>query len=188
MATIIDKTYFNYETAIPGIENPMVSDPVVNFINEYEKKYLIKALGYEFYKVFWAAITVNPLPTSGIYYDIVAGAEYECNGKLLKWDGLKIPEIKESVIAQYIYYMYMRHYQTTQSTIVGEVATKSENAVKATVGFKLVHQWNSMCDTTCKLWSFLLYRKDAAGVRIYPEFLFKNSVHEHFTKQNVFGI
>jgi hypothetical protein len=61
---------------------------------------------------------------------------------------------KESLIANYVYYWYMRK-QATQTTTVGEVATKTENAVRTSPGAKMVRAWNEMVQWIWEMYDFI---------------------------------
>ena len=182
---IIDKSFFNLEQNVPGVESD--DEVIVLFIDQYEPKFLKKALGLAFYNTFWAAITTNPAPVAGRWYDIVAGATYYKNGELREWLGLKQPDIKKSVIAQYVYWYYMRN-QVTQSTRLGEVLTKKENADTVAPGYKMVNNWNDMAEQVCSLWDYLLNKRDDEGSLVYPEFDKTQVDKKTFTRQNIWNL
>lgn len=61
---------------------------------------------------------------------------------------------KESLIANYVYYWYMRK-EATQTTAIGEVATKAENATRTNPGAKMARAYNQMVDWVHEMYCFL---------------------------------
>lgn len=69
-----------------------------------------------------------------------------------------IGTVKRSLIANYIYYWWMRD-QATQSSGVGEVVTKTENSARASGDAKAVVAYNDMCYQLWRMWDFLEVNK-----------------------------
>lgn len=65
---------------------------------------------------------------------------------------------KESLIANYVYYWYMRK-EASQTTTIGEVATKAENAARINPGQKMARAWNQMVEWVHELYCFLETRR-----------------------------
>jgi hypothetical protein len=65
---------------------------------------------------------------------------------------------KESLIANYVYYWYMRK-EASQTTTIGEVATKAENATRTNPGAKMARAWNQMVEWVHELYCFLETRR-----------------------------
>jgi hypothetical protein len=185
MANIIDQTYFVREILVAGIENPIISDPLCKFITEYEPRFLKKALGYEFYKLFNTALQSSP--TSGRWYDLVVGADFYMGSTLYQWEGLKNTTLKESIIANYVYYYYMRD-NITQTAILGEVKTNTENSSRVSANMKMVKAWNDMSRQVCILWDYLINKKDDNGNKVYPEFKTQDVDYCHFGTINHFSL
>jgi len=61
---------------------------------------------------------------------------------------------KKSLIANYVYYWYMRK-EASQTTTIGEVATKAENATRTNPGAKMARAWNQMVEWVHELYCFL---------------------------------
>jgi len=124
---LIDSTYFVLDIAIPDSEYSNLDEYIV----KYEREILMRLFGYELY-TFVAAY--NPNSEQRIK-DIVLGKEYTVNGKLAKWNGL-INDDKESLIAYYTYYWYVRNNATTLQT-TGMMKMVSENAAPVSAIQKL---------------------------------------------------
>lgn len=61
---------------------------------------------------------------------------------------------KQSLIANYVYYWYVRK-MVTQTTTVGEVKTKTENATRVIPSGKMERAWNEMVGWVHELYCFL---------------------------------
>lgn len=61
---------------------------------------------------------------------------------------------KESLIANYVYYWYVRK-TITQTTTVGEVKTKTENATRVIPSGKMERAWNEMVGWVHEMYCFL---------------------------------
>jgi hypothetical protein len=84
---LIDSSYFDGELTIPNSMAPDVSSLITALINQYEKEYLKKALGYELSKLFAAGLLAGVIDQR--YLDILLGAEFrDSMGNLSKWPGL----------------------------------------------------------------------------------------------------
>jgi hypothetical protein len=66
---------------------------------------------------------------------------------------------KQSLIANYVYYWYMRN-NNTQSASTGETKGKHENADWASVALKMKKAWNEMSQWVCELVYFLNAKRD----------------------------
>lgn len=66
---------------------------------------------------------------------------------------------KKSLIANYVYYWYIRNSHT-QTATTGEVKPQNENAVIANPALKLVRAWNEMSEWICELVDYLDAKKD----------------------------
>lgn len=154
---IIDLTYFHGLINIPQLSQPYVSDSVDSFIVEFERDILIKILGLRMYNAFMAGLTESVVEQR--WQDLRDGVEY--NNK--EWMGFANSR-KKSLIANYVYYWYTRD-QVTQTTGVGESATKTENAVRVSPAGKQTRAWNEMVNWIADLYEFLKYKSAD-----YPEF------------------
>lgn len=92
---------------------------------------------------------------------------------------------KESLIANYVYWMWI-HDQQTQTVGLGEVAAKAENADAANPSEKLMLAWNEMVDDVENLYLFLQQSQT-----VYPEWNTgqnKYAVRRNFQRVNLWGI
>lgn len=72
-------------------------------------------------------------------------------------------DLKESPIANFIYYWYQRS-QVTNTGGVGESKTQTENAIPVSPGEKMASAWNKMVEMNVQMYRFLNANKDT-----YPE-------------------
>lgn len=87
--------------------------------------------------------------------------------------------VKQSLIANYIYYHWHRD-QATQSVGIGEVATKAENATRVSPAVKMVRAWNEMIDWIKEMVLFLDTRRAD-----YPEW---DDQDRHFMRRKFWYI
>lgn len=119
---LIDSTYFVGEINLPAGK---YSDLAL-FIARLEKQFLRKALGYEL-----AQLVID---NDVLVADLTAGSG--------QWEGF-INTGKESVIAYYVYYYYLRS-KVTFTTNTGEKKPDNENSTDATPAFKVMRAWDLM--------------------------------------------
>lgn len=175
----IDTSYFYEDITIAQVETPAVADTVSRFIAIYEPKLLTSLMGYELYKAYKAGIAAE-VPNAK-WIAIRDGSEYTNRyGRLDKWEGLKRTVVApveateeplveavagqyQSLVANYVYYWYMRSNATTTAGS-GEV----NNNVSAPVspGLKMLRAWNQMVKWNWELIEFLQSNAD-----VYPEFV-----------------
>lgn len=67
--------------------------------------------------------------------------------------------VKQSPIANYVYFHYMQ-YAYSQTTGVGEVQTKAENAAGVSPAVKMARAWNEMCHWLWEMFEFLDTKQD----------------------------
>lgn len=140
---LIDRSYFIGEIDIPNTNQVAVQENLDYLISKREPELLMALWGYAMYKAFLAGLLLDPVPQRWI--DLRDGVDYTHDGEQRHWMGLisKTGEPKESLIANYVYYWYTRK-KATQTSGVGEVATKTENSVRISPIAKQVHAWNQM--------------------------------------------
>lgn len=169
---LIDKTYFeDADLLIPGMGKEAQVNKVNELINKYEPEYLKGILGYSFYKTFTEALEATNGDDEALaarWKDMRDGAEYTCNGHLMKWEGF-INEQLKSPIAQYVYYWFLR-YNVPTTTVSGEKESKSDKSSNVSSIGKQVRAWNTMVEMNRSLVDYLLNKKDDSGVLVYPEF------------------
>lgn len=144
--SLIDTTYFTGPINIPAnvIGDVVDNSEIEGFITRYEREILIKLFGYEIYKLIAAYNSNTPENTPQRIRDIIEGKEFELSGREYKWNGL-INDEKVSIIAYYVYVMYMRDAQTHTST-TGENEPNYEFASKVHAGQKISYAWSKMSE------------------------------------------
>lgn len=174
MAALIDYTYFIGERNIPNTNRAEVLESLNALIAVREPEILTELFGYKMYKDFVAGIAVAP------WLVLKNGAEFTYAGVLLKWRGL-VNTQKDSLIADYVYYWYMRK-NATQTTGVGEAATKTENSNRVSPVRKMTEAYNRMVDSISEMRLFI--QVNAAD---YPDYRmnYADSYCEHI---NIFGL
>jgi len=103
-----------------------VSTTVQDFINKYEKKFLLELLGATLYAEFIAGLAlpdIDPLKA--------------------KWVALRDETDLKPMIIDYVYYYYMLN-QATSTAGIGEVKGKTDNATPVNNMAKMVRSWNEM--------------------------------------------
>lgn len=89
---------------------------------------------------------------------------------------------KRSIIADFIYYWYVRDVTTFQ-TPVGETSALTQNSVVANPDIKMSRAWNEMVEGVMELVFFL-----RSNYQVYPEFANAFIPNQYFRKINIFGI
>jgi hypothetical protein len=154
---LIDVTYFTGEINIPNTGQTVIAEKLEGFINKYETKILDIVLGYPLRKEFLNGYTA-PTPAQK-WVDMAEGVEYTLNDKPVKWQGILNKTDKESLIALYVYYWYMRDSHTT-TTNSGERANKVENSEASISSWKLSRAWTELREWVCSLYEFLNAHKE----------------------------
>jgi L-rhamnose mutarotase len=129
MPNIIDISFFVGEINVPNADKPGISENLELFIKKYQKRFLVMLLGQDVWKDFMDGLAEDPVES--------------------KWTELKAKfvddDTKESPIANYVYYFYMRD-GASSTTDVGETIAKTENSSVISPARKMVRAWNEMCD------------------------------------------
>ncbi len=158
---IIDATYFIGEVSIPNTGATAVSQQLNFFIEKYERELMGSILGKQLYDDLLAGLALTPTVDQK-WLDLKKGVVYtDLNGRETYWKGLvtQSPSAKESLIAQYVYYWFVRN-NATQTSGIGEVKAGSENAVNVSPAFKMVQAYNAMVCWSQELIRFLQVKKD----------------------------
>lgn len=180
---IIDSTYFINEIFIAGQANSVdvnsSRSKLSGFIAKYESRYLTEILGKDLYSDFKAGLESDPVPQ--------------------KWidlrDALANDATKESPIANYVYYWFLRS-QTTTTTGIGETKQLSENADRASSIDKQVRAWNEMVDLNFEVLGFLndniidypLYYPNGPVYYFRPDYRFRCYSLRLFEYQNTLNL
>lgn len=179
---IIDYTYFIGAINIPNTDKQEVQQSLLVFINDFEPAALCNLFGYELFKAFNAGLAVTPDPVQRMV-DLRDGKEYSYGGRLYKWKGLKYVENnkKFSLLANYIYFQYTNN-KLTQTSGVGEIVNKVDNANSASSNHKTIQAYNQFVKESQELYHFL-----NANTSTYPEW--QNTYWIEVSKTiNSFGI
>lgn len=141
--SFIDSTYFTGEI---NISQASTLAPLTQAITQYEKEILISLLGYKLYSLLIADLSEG-VPQTQIYKDLVDGAEFthEINGEeiLLKWEGLKNTSL-QSLIAYYVYYMYVERGITSLTGTGISLPPKGKDWERVSPVNKLCDVWERM--------------------------------------------
>jgi hypothetical protein len=174
MPPFIDTTFFTGSLYVAQLNKVAVQEELTYFIAKYEKNFLRDLLGYALYKDFMAAFnasnTAPSIPLAAQWDAILNGIEFTDQHQVLrKWTGLlgstENGEIELSVIAQYVYYHFIRQ-QMSFTTGNGEVKNTLENATNVTASRKLIAVWNDMVESTANLITYLYLNPVT-----YPEYV-----------------
>jgi hypothetical protein len=178
--SLIDQSYFVAELNIPSTSNAGVLERINFFIAKYEKDYLMKVLGVGCYNDFMTGL--NATTVIEPWLSLKNGKDFNnLQGRLEHYFGLTNLD-KKSPIANYVYYHYQRDAYT-QTSSVGEVQSKAENATVVTPAYKMEAAWNDMVKQTNVLIEFLyVNNKD------YPKFNLAFIPRELVTPINTFNL
>lgn len=121
---------------IPNLDQPEYTASFVDFVENYEKEFLLKVLGSYFSEAFITAIQATP-PIDQRWLDIRDGAEYvELGGqRKYKWAGLK------KVFIRLIYAAWLQDGYSLW-TEVGEGVQNTENADTATPAYRITRAYS----------------------------------------------
>jgi hypothetical protein len=164
MANIINISFFYGQLEIAQITELSVQATLNRYIDTLEQDFLKDLFGYGLSKLFLAGYS-----TPGIYKDLLDGVEYVNRfGQQDKFKGLVFKdgegEKKRSMIANFIYYHYLRQ-ETTFTSGSGEKEIATQNAVNASNRMKQTRAWNEMVKWVKELWEFLYVKQQD-----YPEY------------------
>lgn len=181
--SLIDRTYFIGELNIPGTDKTEVQERLDWFIAKYESELLLNIMGYRLYTDFAAGIAV--LSPEQKWLDLKNGVQYtNKSNKPDNWKGMVIATPKQSFIANYVYFFWMKDHASYTST-TGEVRNKPENAMNVWHGEKMVRAWNEMSSWVDQLIAYLNVKRDD-----YTGWTDQNSydVQRVYRPINIFGI
>jgi hypothetical protein len=182
---LIDESYFRAELNIPDTDKTSVLERLTWFIETHEPELLEALMGYSLYKAYKDGIAAqNP---DQKWKDIRDGKEYETPaGHSRKWKGLKFAEgsTKRSVIANYVYYFWLRDL-ASETTAIGEVSNDVEGGTRVSPMIKQCRAWNEMMLMVEELILFL-----DSNVATYPEWekADKSEIRNRFRPINQFNL
>lgn len=180
--SLIDAGFFIRDISVPNTSNPAILERLNAFIEKYEKECLVTLMGYELYELF--IVNYNEPRMS----EIIGGGLYTVNGVQYKWQGL-VYDINNSLLAYYVYY-YFQSSSATQTLGVSTSTIKTESGVSVSPADKMMEAWNNYSRQSKNFISFLWYKEDANGDRLYPEVSLNHlSLALNLSRtNNIFGI
>lgn len=148
--SLIDATYFekgllyipnNTDMNTAPVGSPTNQTDLDVFIANYEREFLLNALGITLYEELQIAIPLIEEPANLKWKNLINGVTYtNSDGVKKRWDGL-LGFNKQSVIAFFIYTEYLRNYNETFAT-TGVVRNESKNAISYSATPKFVKAYN----------------------------------------------
>lgn len=162
MPSIISDLYFIRNLTIAQISQQPVLSSINDLIAINEPDLLIALLGVDLYNAFQAGLLEDPIDPK--WEALLNGGEYldRRNQKCI-WHGLANDSRKTSVIANYVYYNYMKQ-TASWSAGVGEVLPTMINGSRFAGANKMVTAWNDMVDSNLAMIAYLNQHKET-----YPE-------------------
>lgn len=152
--SLIDATYFekgvlyipnNTDMNTSPVDSPTNQTDLEVFIENYERDFLLNALGITLYEELQTAIPLLDEPANLKWKNLVNGVTYtNSDGVVKRWDGL-LGFNKQSVIAFYIFTEYIRNYNETFAT-TGVVRNQSKNAVSYNATPKFIKAYQYFLD------------------------------------------
>lgn len=126
--SIVAPSDFIAEIAIPQTANYFSNGGnLQEFIDKYEKRFLLELFGATFYAELIAGLAVEPKPDPDIWAQLVDETDLK------------------QMICNYVYYWYKRD-ETTQSVGTGESKNKTDNATPVNSKDKQCRAWNEMAN------------------------------------------
>lgn len=158
---LIDQTYFEADLYIAQKTAKGVGPLLDLFIQKFEKECLQKLLGYDLWKQFTEGLEEDS--PAQIWIDLRDGVEYTgYDNKLHLWMGFVDTEntapLKQSIIANYVYFEWMTNQQSS-TTGSGEAVSTKENAESFTAAYKMEAAWNDVIEWQKQLNYFLRVKK-----------------------------
>lgn len=139
--SLISVDFFVVELNIPNSNRAEVQQSIMKIADTREDELLKKLLGYKSLKEFRQALAQDPVPEP--WKSLRDGTEYTVDGDLYYWRGLVDTANKQSIIANYAYYWYIRK-DASQTTGVGESLVLTQNANRTNPKDKQKRAWDQM--------------------------------------------
>lgn len=153
MASLIDESFFRGEINIPNSTNPAILERINWFIQKYEPLCLGQILGYNLHTAFIAGLA--SVPQNPLMVKIKDGTVYTTNyNRDYKWIGLVDSTLKQSLIANFVYFYYMKD-DTSKTTNLGTNIPKQELAVSVSPAEKMIRAWNEFSKQARELRDYL---------------------------------
>lgn len=147
--------YIKGELAIPNIKTlasisdnlPKSNDNVTATIQRYERELLINALGVENYTELSTQFEGVELKADALekWKDLVNGKTYTNGDVTYRWDGLRQHEQRESLVAYFVFYHYLKQ-DAERYTGIGMQREKGKGSEEIAPINKLVDVWSKFVD------------------------------------------
>lgn len=176
---LIDASYFKGDIGISNIDKADILSKVNEFIAIYEPKCLDMILGYALSK------KVQSNNSGQAVQNLIKGKEYtDSSGNLQNWSGIVYEQngVKQSLIANYVWYFYQIYLQQQASTI-GIVAVKGGKTEISDQSIKLVKAYNFFAQYAIDMTNFIM-----SNLSYYPDFQIGVAYNNYELKINSFGI
>lgn len=154
MSLLIDYTYFKVPFNLPETGNTEGLAEVNQYIDNFEREYLFKVLGFDLATAF-----INDIANAR-WDALKNGADYTFNGKNGHWVGFAD---SKTPIVNYVWYRYVG-FNAANTVLIGTVTSQTDNNRTVTPRFRLVECWNRMVDLNIDLYRYLRANKS-----LYPE-------------------
>jgi len=203
---IITQDYFQGEIFIdhakPDVSDSTtgVSDELNSDIEQYEREILVKSLGYSLFKLFSDELDSNE--SNGLkvtadpkWDELMNGLEYTIDGKTVNFRGVRFSDEavpfddavrKQSLIAYYVYYFYIRKDIDTYSS-AGVNRIKAANSEGVSIMGKATRAWNNFYNLTVGNYCNAKYyynQYSLSGIDYYGSGNSERSLYEFLRDQN----
>ena len=150
--SLINSTYFEKRLlALPGLSDTWTREQLIDYISEFEDKYLDEMLGVKLKNQFLTGL--EAATPDQIWIDLRDGKEYDISGITYRWQGF-LNDKKLSPIANYIF-CNMTTDNQFMNTGIGEARSTAENATIITPQYRISVVWSEMAKLNCDLANFL---------------------------------
>jgi hypothetical protein len=180
---LIDASYFVGELNIPDTSNQDTLERLNFFIAKYEEELLRCVLGHGLYAAYKAGI--QPADADQKWKDIRDGKDYTGqDGRAFYWMGLTKDSTKQSLIACYVYYWWMRD-KASHTASIGETRANADGGERVSPGIKMARAWNEMAR-----WAFDLFHFLNTNESSYPEWTNQDraAIYKQFKSINVLNV
>lgn len=147
---LVDSTFFIGKLFLPNISEPDVNnrlgEDLQTVIDTVEEKLLSAIFGREMWLDFKAKFdNKESVPLSEEYQRILDGYTYEIEGKKYFWKGLVNNDLKQSLIADLVYYEYKANTSSI-TTELGEASINLKAGEHVSNSYKMVQAFNSFIE------------------------------------------
>lgn len=162
--------YFVGDVALPGLTKEGLED-LQSSVDENEDEALLDIFGHTLYELY------KTNPSEQRFVDLNDGKEFsfdfDSNTVTRKFKGLSDPK---SLLVYYTYYKY-RLDNYTETTRVGEAATKAENSTIVTPRYKILRAWNNYVEKTGLIPDKIRIDGVVTGCDLFDKYTLSNYIH-----------